>query len=118
MGAGVISYTLSVTAKFDPHFRKADPILTQSDLEKQVSQAMAEQAAALTVNGTRGAAKRACMLKTISDALDSTIERMPISMTAREWVMEIDLEQSAETATVVLRERTTLDAMKEAACGK
>jgi hypothetical protein len=105
-------------ARFDPHFNRSDPILTAVDLSKWVSMDMAENASACAVRNIRGAAKRASMLKTIEDSLYAGCEKMPATVTFEGHVITIELGPDAESAEVTIRPRTTLDAMKEAACGK
>lgn len=110
--------TLEVTAKFDPHFNVNEPVVTYSDVANHVSHAMAQEAASLAVRNVRGAAKRAAMLKTITYAIRRALAMGPVGVDGGRLVFEIELEPSAEAGTITIRERTTLDAMKEAVCGK
>lgn len=113
-----IGNTVQVTAKFDPYFNANEPVITYNDVADHVSNAMAHEAAALAVKNVRGVAKRAAMLKTITTAIKKALAMGPVGIDTSRFVFEIELEANAEVGTITIRERTSLDAMKEAVCGK
>jgi hypothetical protein len=112
------SLTVQATAKFNPYFNAHEPVVTYIDVAEHVSNAMAHEAAALAVKNVRGAAKRVAMLKTITVAIKNALAMGPAGLDSSRLMFEIELAPNAEVAHITFRERTTLDAMKEAVCGK
>ena len=107
---------LDVVARFIPpsdDYRRN--VATTTDLARVIGEAMAHTASSFAARGTRGVAKRAAMLKTITDTIagiDWPVGTPPLE----DLVVTVELKPSCEEASIVIRKRTTLDAMKEAVC--
>lgn len=109
------SVTLFIAAKIDPHFQDKK-CSSFDDLAKKISQAMAYEAMSLSVRGVKGAAKHSAILRTIKTTLETHIVDVKVGI--ENPVHEIFLDESLEGGTITIRKRTSIDAMREAVCGK